>query len=212
MPTCWTGGSDSDTVSYAARARPVSVDLASAGPVNGERGEGDTLIGIENVFGGKADDRLAGNDANNQLDGAGARDRLIGRGGNDSLSRGGGRISCGPGQDRVSPFVTNVDVIAMPVPARFATERALEYLDPDCEERALHWPTSAMSDEVVSSAYPTQIGPRSVSFSLSAALVCRGKDEFAHCTVTVGLPAVRHAGAGACTADLRRAAPGPPPP
>jgi len=63
------GGAGEDTASYRTRIRGVDVDLGRAGG-QGERGENDTFIGIENVQGGKGADRLQGDGGANKLDGS----------------------------------------------------------------------------------------------------------------------------------------------
>jgi hypothetical protein len=163
------GGAGSDTVSYAGRTRPVSVDLANPGPVNGERGEGDRLIDIENLVGGKGADRLAGNAADNTIDGGGGRDRLIGRAGDDQLIGGGGSISCGAGLDSVT-----------------LTGSGLDYLHPGCEELDLQLPSDTLAGgPILASAYPVKLGPRSAGFSFDTCPVL--EYNVGRCAVSVGL-------------------------
>lgn len=70
-----------DTVTYASRSTAVMVNLAT-----GENTDGDTLLNIEAITGGLADDALTGNSNSNVLDGGGGADSLDGGGGNDYVS------------------------------------------------------------------------------------------------------------------------------
>ncbi|RED21051.1 glycerophosphoryl diester phosphodiesterase, partial [Rhodopseudomonas thermotolerans] len=79
------GGDGVDTVSYAAAAAGVEVDLA-VGIASGDGN--DTLSNIESVIGSAHDDRLSGNDAANLLDGGDGDDLLIGGDGADTLTGG----------------------------------------------------------------------------------------------------------------------------
>jgi hypothetical protein len=54
------GGPGTDWVSYEDRTAPLTINLADPGP-----DAGDTLLGIENVHGGRGDDRLSGDDGPN---------------------------------------------------------------------------------------------------------------------------------------------------
>ena len=93
-----TGGGGNDTVSYASSALAVGVNLAT-GLGSGGAATGDTLIGIESVFGSTQGDVLTGNDGantlsgfsgNDMLDGGGADDVVIGGPGNDVAFLGAG--------------------------------------------------------------------------------------------------------------------------
>jgi Ca2+-binding RTX toxin-like protein len=66
-----------DRVSYYRRTSPVSVDLRVEMP-SGEEGEGDRIVDIEAVEGGKADDALHGGDGDGQLAGGPGDDVLAG--------------------------------------------------------------------------------------------------------------------------------------
>lgn len=99
------GGEGLDSLSYAERPSPVSVDLGDPAP-DGGAGERDVLRGVENLTGGKGRDRLAGDDGPNTLEGAPTfdvltGDRLEGRGGADRLNGGLGddTLLGGPGDD-----------------------------------------------------------------------------------------------------------------
>ena len=94
-----------DRVSYRGRSEPVFVDLADDKP-DGEAGEGDVLVGIESVEGGRAADRLFGDGRRNSLIGRRGADLLVGRGHSDTLmpGRGDDRVFCAAGgQDRAGP-------------------------------------------------------------------------------------------------------------
>lgn len=73
-----------DMVSYSTRSAAVMVDLVDSG-VDGEAGEGDVVVGVESVEGGRGADRLRGSRRANMLIGGPGRDRLEGRGGRDAL-------------------------------------------------------------------------------------------------------------------------------
>ena len=53
-------------------------------------GSGDSLIGIENIFGSLLNDDIFGDDNDNVLEGFNGIDELFGRGGDDTLIGGGG--------------------------------------------------------------------------------------------------------------------------
>ena len=77
------GGAGRDNVNYPGNAKLI-VDLRTGTASDGS-GEGDTLISIENVFGGRGNDTLIGNDRANYLYGDDGDDRLIGAAGDDTL-------------------------------------------------------------------------------------------------------------------------------
>jgi Ca2+-binding RTX toxin-like protein len=80
------GGADFDTVSYAGRTAPVTVDLAAGAG----GGEGDEISEVENATGGESDDTLLGTDDVNVLSGGAGNDTIDGRGGPDQLFGGDG--------------------------------------------------------------------------------------------------------------------------
>ncbi len=84
------GGDGSDGAAYTAKRLPVSVDLLRDGGRAGTAGERDVLRGIENVFGGRGDDRLAGDAGPNQISGGPGNDRMRGRAGDDTIVGGSG--------------------------------------------------------------------------------------------------------------------------
>lgn len=81
------GAAGADGVSYAYAAGGVTVNLA-AGTATGHGT--DTLVSIENVYGGAGGDRLAGSSGANQLYGAGGADTLVADAGDDILDGEGG--------------------------------------------------------------------------------------------------------------------------
>lgn len=79
------GGIGIDLADYQASAVAVNVNLATR-LGTGDDAEGDTLRGIENVQGGRANDTLTGDGIDNVLRGGpGGDDVLSGGGGNDTL-------------------------------------------------------------------------------------------------------------------------------
>lgn len=95
------GPGDGDEVSYVKRTRPVVVDVGAER--GGQAGEGDRIIGMEDMAGGAAADRLVGSTGDNTLLGYGGDDLLIGGAGSDSVfgGRGDDRIELGAGTDSV---------------------------------------------------------------------------------------------------------------
>ena len=78
------GGEGVDLVSYFTSAAGVTVDLAT-GTAEGGHAQGDTLAGIENVYGSNHADRLTGDSEDNFLVGFDGDDTLEGGDGDDSL-------------------------------------------------------------------------------------------------------------------------------
>ena len=79
------GGTGSDTVSYENARNTLTIDLAIAGQDTGGAGV-DTLVGVENVIGGRYDDALIGTTGANVLEGGGGDDTLTAGGGRDTAS------------------------------------------------------------------------------------------------------------------------------
>ncbi len=77
------GGGGADTTSYGERTVAVIAKLAEGIARIGS--ELDTLISIENLVGGRADDELTGNHQANTLNGGSGNDVLDGAGGDDML-------------------------------------------------------------------------------------------------------------------------------
>ncbi|BEL03448.1 hypothetical protein Q0Z83_016390 [Actinoplanes sichuanensis] len=84
------GGTGNDMVTYGARTRAVSVDSDSGRKDDGRKGEGDTVLAIEEIFGGDGDDRLDGTKGPDRLYGLGGDDILNGHWHNDVLNGGSG--------------------------------------------------------------------------------------------------------------------------
>ncbi|WP_376094530.1 beta strand repeat-containing protein [Roseomonas sp. CCTCC AB2023176] len=78
------GGAGTDTVLYEPSGIGVTVSLAT-GTGTGGLADGDVLVGIENLRGSGADDRLEGDAGDNRLDGSRGSDTLIGGAGADTL-------------------------------------------------------------------------------------------------------------------------------
>ncbi|MCY4507378.1 MAG: calcium-binding protein, partial [Acidobacteria bacterium] len=83
------GGDDEDWALYAGSDAGVTIDLAT-GVGQGGHAEGDTLNGIEHVFGSRSNDRLTGDNGRNGLYGDVGDDVLRGGAGNDFLVGGDG--------------------------------------------------------------------------------------------------------------------------
>lgn len=101
------GGRGLDQISYMGRDGDIAIDLGSAAAVDGESGEGDSLVSFENVESGGGNDLLIGSSAAERLVGGGGDDRVYGGGGNDRLIgdgffRGGDdRLDGGAGNDKL---------------------------------------------------------------------------------------------------------------
>lgn len=105
------GGSGMDYADYSGSAQGVTVDLQAGTGLGGDA-EGDSLSGVDGIFGSEQDDVLLGFDGTstvpgdaytNVFHGNGGNDRLEGRGGGDSLFGGTGRdtILGGDGADSI---------------------------------------------------------------------------------------------------------------
>ena len=91
------GGPGTDIASYTGSTRGVRVDLGTSfssggddAPVRGGEAEGDSLTGIEIIWGSEFADLLIGSHAPNELFGRGGNDHVHGGGGNDLLRGGDG--------------------------------------------------------------------------------------------------------------------------
>ena len=92
-----SGGPGTDIASYTDSTRGVRVDLGTSfssggddAPVRGGDAEGDSLTGIEVIWGSDFADLLIGSHAPNELYGRGGTDHVHGGGGNDVLRGGDG--------------------------------------------------------------------------------------------------------------------------
>ncbi|MEA2220739.1 MAG: hypothetical protein QOJ35_3365 [Solirubrobacteraceae bacterium] len=98
------GGDGRDLANYDERgpSEPVTVTLMTPGD-DGAAGENDTLLGIEDVYGGASNDTLVGDDGPNLLVGGPGVNTLSGLGGDDEIRGGDNRdvITGGPGSDRL---------------------------------------------------------------------------------------------------------------
>ena len=84
------GGPGTDTVDYGGRLNPVTIDLSSVSG-QGESGEGDRVLAVEQALGGLGGDTLRGDAGVNVLDGRAGADTIESRDGvADSVVCGGG--------------------------------------------------------------------------------------------------------------------------
>jgi Ca2+-binding RTX toxin-like protein len=96
------GGSGIDTAFYADSTAGVTVSLGT-GLGYGGTAAGDTLFGIENLYGSSHGDFLIGNEGANAFHGLTGNDTLMGGGGADTLDGGGGNdtLKGGGGADHL---------------------------------------------------------------------------------------------------------------
>jgi hypothetical protein len=189
-PDLLDGGGGDDTLRYWRRTAAVVVDLADTLP-DGEPGENDVLVGIDNVIGGRSDDRLAGNARGNFLDGGRGSDLLSGRGGRDFLfgAHGSDLISGGRGNDLVSgdngldrlnagPGNDELQDGGGPVACGGDADRVRDpgshdHLMPDCE-RVVFPDHSSNEGTLRFSAYPAAASTGSVGYRLTCPLGYNG--------------------------------------
>jgi Ca2+-binding RTX toxin-like protein len=97
------GGPGTDTASYADRTRGVVVRLNALAD-DGQAGEGDNVLQIENLTGGAGSDTLVGDKFRNALSGGAGNDTIRGLDQDDQLAGGSGRdvLDAGSGSDTVS--------------------------------------------------------------------------------------------------------------
>lgn len=122
------GGSGIDTVSYATRRKPVIVGIGIGRWNDGERREGDHIGNdVENLVGGRGNDRLTGSARGNVIRGGAGRDTIDGGKGNDRLYGGAGndRITGGAGNDRMYGEAGNDQLRAGDVSARDKRHREI---------------------------------------------------------------------------------------
>ena len=94
------GAGGADRVDYLVGTDAILVDLET-GEATGGFADGDVLISIESLFGGKGDDTLRALEAGSRLNGAGGDDIVTGRSGDDFLAGGNGNdvVTGGSGDD-----------------------------------------------------------------------------------------------------------------
>jgi Ca2+-binding RTX toxin-like protein len=132
-------------VDYGQRSGPLDVRLGGSSIGSGEAGEGDDIVDVERVLGGRAGDVLVGSSAPDTLVGNGGRDTLHGLGGADTLDAGADddmivavngvrdSISCGPGTDRAI-----LDLQDVLLPNSVQLPSGANVLLPDCESVTRH--------------------------------------------------------------------------
>jgi beta-glucanase (GH16 family) len=115
----YNGGAGSDTLSFTGARAALDVDLAAG--VMTTANDSETFTSIENVIGGRVDDRLTGDAGANALSGGDGNDLLTGAGGNDLLNGGAGadtyRFAAldragGDGDDSIAGFARSQDILA----------------------------------------------------------------------------------------------------
>ncbi|MHA7774488.1 beta strand repeat-containing protein [Roseibium sp. M-1] len=115
------GGAGNDWADYRGSNAGVNVALVGSGAQSGGHAEGDTLSGIENLFGSSHNDVLSGNgldnyirggDGNDTLNSGSGDDTLRGDDGNDVLIGGAGAdiLNGGAGSDWADYRASNVGV------------------------------------------------------------------------------------------------------
>lgn len=95
------GGYGWDTVSYARHEKPVVISLqgSTRSAVFVDGAPEDTIVNIESIEGGSADDRLTGNSEDNMLSGGEGDDYLSGHKGHDIFYGGPGHDTIDGGED-----------------------------------------------------------------------------------------------------------------
>ena len=166
------GGSpgEKNIVDYSERTNPVTVDLGAG--TGGEAGEHDTLIAIQNVWGGSVDDTLKGDDQDNVLYGNAGNDTISTGAGNDKLIGGAGvdSLDAGANDDQVDALDDVADAIVCgdgadalaadphdPLPADCETQTVV---DPNAPPPATSPPPGAVLPPAPGS--PGSVGPAAV--------------------------------------------------
>lgn len=102
------GGSGFDWAFYDNSNAAVNVNLFDAATETGGHAQGDTLMGIENIFGSAFNDTIIGDNANNSIRGAAGNDTLAGNGGADTFFF----MSAGD-TDLITDFQDGIDTIGV---------------------------------------------------------------------------------------------------
>jgi len=103
----YDGGAGSDTVDYSDLGlgdnTGLSIDLVSGVVINSSDNEQDTLLNVENIIGGFADDFISGSSEDNTLDGFLGDDTIFGLDGDDTLigNDGADSLQGGAGNDTI---------------------------------------------------------------------------------------------------------------
>ena len=146
-----SGGNGMDTASYQSSDGGVEIRLHD-GTARGGDAEGDTLTGVEHLFGSNHADILAGDLKDNVLQGSGGNDVLDGGEGDDVLAGEGGADTLigGPGWDTAAYDLSyaGVEVRLHNGTARggdaegdtFAGTEVVEYTDPDGNTQTVELP------------------------------------------------------------------------
>ncbi len=92
-----------DGMNYGFGFFPFTLDLPLTLTLNGiaddgHAGEGDNLLGFENLTGAEGDDTIVGDGSDNELSGGGGNDTILGVGGDDGISPGSGNDSVDGGE------------------------------------------------------------------------------------------------------------------
>jgi Ca2+-binding RTX toxin-like protein len=158
-----------DSVSYAQRARRVTVNVATNAPA-GEKDERDSIAGLESATGGRGDDLLRGDGHQNTLRGGRGDDALIGRGGGYDIESVGDRLYGGPGRDGLRGGDGRDTV----VPGKGRDERLScgsgydEVRDPEAGEVIGHCEQARFSPPAGSDTLDLLFPPRPVDFTRRA--------------------------------------------
>lgn len=116
-PDTIDGGNGRDTVDYSDRSGSLTITLDAGSSDDGESGEMDDIVAVEDVLGGSGADVITGNGSDNHLSGGVGADDLFGEGGNDILEGGADPddLSGGDGSDTASyehsPAGVTVDLL-----------------------------------------------------------------------------------------------------
>jgi hypothetical protein len=129
-----SGGDGVDTADYAGRTAGVRVDV-DTGADDGEAGEGDTVVEIENVNGGTGADTLVGAAGRNVLSGGAGNDTLAGGDGEDALTGGPGvdTFDAGAGNDTIDSRDSSAERVTCGADVDVATSDSSDELAADCE-------------------------------------------------------------------------------